>query len=67
MDGFRAGQRVFLRCAPHHTGTVSHVSAEGFTVIYDTPQRKRHQPRSKFRYRWPMAPRLATGQPARED
>lgn len=63
----KTGQQVYLRAAPHNTGTVSRVQPHAFRVVYDSPGRKRGHPRPAFWYQWPALDRFATGRPAPQE
>lgn len=61
MWKLRTGERVYLNAAPSSTGTVTKVSADGFRVTWDLPDRKRNEPRIRRAYPWAMAPRFGSG------
>ena len=63
----RTGQRVYLRAAPHNTGTVSRTESHAFRVIYDDKLRKPRHPRPVFWYPWSAEERFAPGRPAPQD
>lgn len=58
-----AGDRVYLRVRPAITGTIARVTRDGFSVTFDFRDRKRYEPRSRFRYPWTMGERFIIGTP----
>lgn len=57
------GDRVYLRFRPALCGTVTRVGPEGFAITWDFPERKRYEPRSRFRYPWALGERFVIGVP----
>lgn len=43
----RSGDRVQLRYCPEHTGIITRVDGNSFRVLWDSPDRRKGQPRER--------------------